>query len=114
MPLYLPTYLVEKARLSVNTGRYEDALRVAKLAERHWGRLPSEQVFMKKAEIYEVIAAANQALFYRSEDDLVLLDEAIKSWGRYHTHVESKRRGDMMDRADAELAKLEDIRERLE
>ena len=69
---------------------------------------------MKKAEIYEVIASANQALFYRSEDDLMLLDEAIKSWGRYQSHVEAKARADMVERADSELAKLEDIRERLE
>lgn len=111
---YNPVYLTDYARWYVNHGDYDRALEKAQLAERHWARLPSELVFSKKAEIYEIEAAAWQGKFYTSDGDLDLLQNAIKNWQRYRSHVTTKQRQDLAQRADTQLAKLEDIRQRLE
>lgn len=111
---YNPIYLTDAARLKVNRGDYKGALEEASLAERHWARLPSDLIFLKKAEIYEIQAAAYQGLFYASEDDMDLLLKSIRSWERYRDHVNSRARSDMASRAERELTKLEDIRRRLE
>ncbi|RME25553.1 MAG: hypothetical protein D6798_08675 [Deltaproteobacteria bacterium] len=110
---YNPIYLSELGRYLVNHKQYDAALEKANLAERYWARLPPELVFSKKAEIYETQAAAWQGRFYQSEDDLELLEQAIRHWQKYRDHVQSKSRSDLARRADAELAKLEDIRTRL-
>ena len=112
-PEPIPVFLADLARYHVNRGNYQSALDNAILAERYWARLPSALVFSKKAEIYEVQAAAYQGLFYKSEDDLELLDQAIKHWEKYRSHVRTKSRSDLTRRADKELTKLEDIRGRL-
>lgn len=111
---YSPIYLADYARWSVNHGEYSQALDKAERAERYWGRLPSELVFSKKAEIYEVQAAAWQGRFYKSGEDLELLENAIKGWERYKAHVGTKSRSDLEKRADTEIAKLTDIRERMQ
>jgi len=111
---YNPVFLADLSRYHVNRGNYQSALDNAILAERYWARLPSELVFSKKAEIFEVQAAAYQGLFYKSEDDLSLLDQAIRHWEKYRNHVKSKARSDLSRRADKELTKLEDIRGRLQ
>jgi hypothetical protein len=84
------------------------------LAERHWARLPPELVFAKKAEIYEVEAASYQGLFYKSEDNLDLLEKSIRHWQKYRQHVLTESRTDLQSRADREIEKLENIRERLQ
>lgn len=111
---YNPIYLADYARWSVNHGEFSQALDRAQRAERYWGRLPSELVFSKKAEIYEVEAAAWQGKFYKSGEDLELLDNAVRGWERYKVHVATKSRSDLEKRADTELAKLNAIRERLQ
>ena len=111
---YNPIYLTENARYYVNQGQYELALRDARKAEQYWARLPSDLVFAKKAEIYEIQAAAAQGLFYRSGDDVQLLEQAITGWERYRDHVATRGRTDLSARADKELAKLEDFRARLQ
>lgn len=110
---YNPVYLTDLARWYVNSGDYDRALEKASLAERHWARLPSELVFTKKAEIYEIQAAAWQGRFYTSDGDAELLDNAIRHWERYKAHVASRSRQDLLQRADAQIAKLHDIQERL-
>lgn len=110
---YNPVILVEYARYHANKGDYERAIDKARLAERHWARMPSDLIFLKKAEIYEVLAASHQGLFYRSEDDIDLLDAALGAWRRYREHVGSGSRADLVTRADREIAKLETIRKRL-
>lgn len=111
---YNPLYLSELAQWYVNAGRYEQALEAANKAEQYWARLPSSQVFEKKAEIYEAQAAAWQGLFYRSEDDMELLEKAIRHWRKYREHVASRSRTDLARHADDQLAKLEDIQHRLQ
>lgn len=111
---YNPVYLADLARYHVNRGNYQTALDNAILAERYWARLPSELVYSKKAEIFEVQAAAYQGLFYKSEDDVELLDQAIRHWEKYRTHVATRSRSDLTRRADKELTKLEDIRGRIQ
>ncbi len=110
---YNPTVLVELARYYVNKGDYQRALDKAILAERHWARIPPELIFIKKAEIYEIQAAAYQGLFYRSEDNLGLLDKALRHWQKYRNHVKTKSRSDLLARADTEIEKLEKIKARL-
>ncbi len=110
---YNPVYLSDLGRYLVNHKQYSAALQKADLAERYWARLPSELVFSKKAEIYETQAAAWQGRFYQSEDDMELLEQAIRHWQKYRDHVQTKSRSDLARRADTELAKLEDIRTRL-
>jgi serine/threonine protein kinase len=111
---YNPVYLADDARWRVNHGDYDRALERASLAERYWARLPSELVFSKKAEIYEVKAAAWQGKFYKSEQDTEMLNAALRSWEKYREHVASRSRTDLQKRADAEIAKLQDIKERLQ
>ena len=110
---YNPIYLTELSRHYINRGSYQRALENADLAERYWARLPSELIFDKKAEIYEIQAASYQGLFYDSQDDRELLYKSIRHWEKYREHVDG-RSSALTARADAELAKLEDIRLRLE
>lgn len=111
---YNPVYLVDFARWHVNQGEYDKALEKAGLADRHWARLPSELVFSKRAEIYEIQAAAYQGKFYKSDEDQDLLANAIEGWERYRRHVSTKARTDLQQRADAEIARLQDIKEKLQ
>ena len=111
---YNPALLAEVARWHVNRGEYERALQKAGDAERNWARLPSSLVFAKKAEIYEVEAAAWQGKFYKSGEDLELLNNAVRGWERYRSHVATQDKADLAKRADVEIAKLNDIRARLE
>jgi hypothetical protein len=111
---YNPVYLVDQARYAVNHGDFSGAIEKAQLAERYWGRLPPELVFSKKAEIYEIEAAAWQGRFYKSGSDLELLDHAIRDWERYRDHVASRAREDLSKRAETQIAKLTDIRSRLQ
>jgi hypothetical protein len=119
---YNPLFLIELARYQVNRRAYGDALAAAQKAEQHWARLPSELVFEKKAEIYEIQAAATQGRFYKAYDDAnaddaarkSLLDDAIRGWQRYRGHVTTRSRTDLVSRADKEIEKLEDIRARID
>lgn len=111
---YNPVYLTDYARWHVNHAEYDKALDKASLAERYWARIPPELVFSKKAEIYEIQAAAWQGKFYKSDEDMDLLGSAIKGWERYRQHVSTKSRTDLQKRADTELARLQDIREKLQ
>ncbi|MFZ5475507.1 MAG: hypothetical protein ACOZNI_01925, partial [Myxococcota bacterium] len=111
---YNPVFLTDLARWHANHGDYERALEKANLAERYWARIPPELVFTKKAEIYEIQAASWQGRFYKSDEDQDMLVQAIKHWERYRQHVSTKSRADLQKRADVELAKLNDIRERLQ
>ena len=111
---YNPVVLTEYGRYYANRADYERALQKAILAERHWARIPSELIFGKKAEIYEIQAASYQGLFYKSEDNLDLLDKAIRGWKKYREHASTKSRGDLTTKADREISKLENIRERLQ
>jgi hypothetical protein len=111
---YNPVVLAEYARYYVNRKDYQRALDKAVLAERHWARLPPELVFTKKAEIFEVEAASYQGLFYHSEDNLDLLEKSIRQWQKYREHVMTESRTDLQARANREIEKLENIRERLQ
>jgi len=111
---YNPVVLSEYSRYYVNKGDYQRALDKAVLAERYWARLPPELVFTKKAEIYEVEAASYQGLFYRSEDNIDLLEKSLRHWEKYREHVMTKSRTDLLARAEREIQKLESIRERLQ
>ena len=111
---YNPVFLADLARWHANHGEYERALEKADKAERYSARLPSELVFSKTAEIYEIQAAATQGRFYRSKDDLELLDRAVAAWEKYREHVATRERSDLVKRADDELAKLAYIKERLQ
>lgn len=111
---YNPLILTDLARYYVNKGSYSQALETARLAERHWARLPSDLIFAKKAEIYEIQAASTQGLFYKSNDNMELLEQSIRAWEKYKGHVQSRSRTDLSQRADAELTKLEGIRARLQ
>jgi hypothetical protein len=95
--------------------KYDRALARASTAERHWGRLPSDLVFTRKAMIYEAQAAAWQGKFYASGgSDMSALGQAIDSWEKYQRHVATKSRADLSQIADQQLTKLYDARRRLE
>lgn len=111
---YNPVFLSDLARWYVNHGDYDRALTRAQTAERYWARLPSELVFAKKAEIYEVQAAAWQGRFYRAPEQLEYLDNAIRTWERYEAHVATRARSDLQTRARNEIARLQSLREKLQ
>jgi serine/threonine protein kinase len=111
---YNAVFLAKKANLAVNDGRYQTALDTSKKAERYWGRIPPELVFATKSDIYEVQAASYQGLFYADPDDLELLESAILGWEKYKRHVMTKGQAGNAEKADRQIAKLEDTRERLQ
>ncbi len=111
---YSPVYLSKQARHYANRKDYQTAYDKAVQAERYWARIPSDLVFSTKSEIYEVQAASLQGLFYKSEDDLDLCDRAVRAWTRYLNHASTKGRSDMAGKAETQIAKLEDARQRLE
>ena len=111
---YSPVYLTDQARWCANHADYKKAIEKAQLAERYWARLPPELVFTKKAEIYEIEAAAWQGQFYQSGTDVELLDRAIRNWERYRDHVSTRSRTDLEKRADEQIAKLNGIREKIQ
>ncbi|MCB9746646.1 MAG: hypothetical protein H6740_28985, partial [Alphaproteobacteria bacterium] len=110
---YNSVFLSKEAVLLVNQQRYADALATANTAERYWARIPSELIWATKADIFEVQAAAAQGLFYDSEDDLELLDDAIRSWEKLKQHA-AGRDAALASRADTQIGRLEDVRRRLE
>lgn len=112
---YNPQLLVESAAVLMAKREYDAALAKAALAEKHWARLPSDDIFARKAMIYEIQAASWQGIFYQSEgNDLNALHASIQGWERYLRHVNSKSRRDLASKADAQLAKLYDMQRRLE
>ena len=111
---YNAVFLAKKANLAVNDGRYQTALDTSKKAERYWGRIPPELVFATKSDIYEVQAASYQGLFYAEPDDMELLESAILGWEKYKRHVMTKGQAGNAEKADRQIAKLEDTRERLQ
>ncbi len=114
---YNPVLLGSLSRLQVNRRQYTKALDNAHRAEQHWARIPSGMMFEKKAEIYEVQAAATQGLLYDSDNEreqLQLAEDAIQRWVRYREHVSTASRDDLIANADTQLEKLRAIRTRLE
>lgn len=112
---YRPELLVEQAELAMRDQDYAVALERARLAERHWGRLPSDLVFSRKVMIYEIEASAHTGLFYRSDgEQLESLHGAIRAWEKYRQHAATHQRQDLLVRADQQLAKLHDMQRRLE
>ncbi|MSQ03613.1 MAG: serine/threonine protein kinase [Myxococcales bacterium] len=111
---YNPVFLADYARWYANRGEYDRALEKAQKAERYWARIPSELVYTKKAEIYEIEAASWQGKFYKSGEDLDLLESAVRGWERYKAHVGTRERADLTKKADTALAQLADIRARLQ
>jgi len=110
---YNPVFLSKSARWSVNNGHYSRANSEARRAEQHWARIPPSLVFETKTEIFEVQAAALQGLFYESEDDLELLEKALRGWNKYIVHVQS-RRSDLVEHANTQIRSLEYARSRLQ
>jgi hypothetical protein len=114
---YDPVFLSELSRVQVNRRQYQAALSTALKAEQHWARLPSTLVFDKKAEIFEVQAAATQGLLYESDDltaQLGLIDDAILRWRRLQEHGRQGGSASLEGRALSQIQKLEDIRRRLQ
>lgn len=109
---YNPVFLTDQARWYVNHGDYSNALAKAQLAERYWARLPSELVFSRKAEIYEIEAASWQGRFYQDSSRTDYLDNAIRAWQRYQEHVGKSTRSDLQKRASDAIANLQSIREK--
>lgn len=111
---YNPQYLAADALLLVNSGQYDRALTRAQQAEKYWSRLPPAQSFAMRAQIYEVEAASWQGKFYNSGGDLGSLDSAIRAWEKYNAHVGTQSRADLQKNGEAQIAKLRDIRTRVQ
>ncbi|MEE2751377.1 MAG: protein kinase [Myxococcota bacterium] len=109
-----PVFLSKRARWYANQKKYRQALKEAQRAEQHWARIPPELQFETKMEIFEVPAASQQGLFYASEDDLEILDKAIKAWKKYGAHAQGRQRMDLVARAEEQISKLEYAKGRLE
>jgi hypothetical protein len=110
---YDPIFLTELARYYVGVGNYQHAVDTAKTAEQHWARLPSELVFSKKAEMYEIQARGYTGIFFESES-VEALDQAIRCWEKYRAHVATRSSDDLVAMADKELTKLRTYRERMQ
>ena len=111
---YNPQILAADALYQINRGQYDRALARAETAERYWSRLPPGQSFATRTQIYEVEAAAWQGKFYNSDGDLTALENAIRGWEKYRDHVATESRTDLQKGAEAQIAKLQDIKERVQ
>jgi hypothetical protein len=112
---YNPQFLAEQAELDLRRGDYAAALDRSRAAERHWARLPSDLMFSRKAMIYETQALALQGLFYASDGaDLDSLYRSIRAWERYRSHVATGDRADLVARAEDQIGRLTEMKERLE
>jgi serine/threonine protein kinase len=112
---YNPALLVELAEINVQKRQWPAALEAARKAEQQWARLPSELVWSRKTMMYELQALAHTGQFYDSEgDDLTALDAAIRDWERYQRHVATRSRQELEARAEKNLARLREIRTRLD
>lgn len=112
---YRPEWAVEQADLAIHRRDWQTALDHATFAERHWARLPSDLIFTRMASTYEILASAHMGLFYASDGtDLPHLEAALRAWERYRRHVSAGRRGDLVSKADQQLAKLQDVQRLLE
>ncbi|TVQ91098.1 MAG: hypothetical protein EA397_11430 [Deltaproteobacteria bacterium] len=112
---YNPYYLVEGALLDINDRNYAQALRRAEVAERHWARLPSDQIYERKAMIYEAQAASWHGMYNASGgEDSNALQRAISGWEKYQRHVQSKNDTERARFADEHLRKLYDAKLRME
>jgi eukaryotic-like serine/threonine-protein kinase len=110
---YDPIFLTELARYYVGSGKYQQAVDQAKTAEQHWARLPSDLVYVKKAEMYEIQARGYTGIFFESES-VEALDQAIRCWEKYRAHVATRASDPLVAMADKELVKLRTYRERME
>ena len=110
---YDPIFLTELARYYVESAKYQQAVDTAKTAEQHWARLPSELVFSKKAEMYEIQARGYTGIFFASES-VDALDQAIRCWEKYRAHVATRSSDDLLAMSDKELTKLRTYRERMQ
>jgi hypothetical protein len=110
---YDPIFLTELARYYVGAGKYQQAVDTAKTAEQHWARLPSDLVYSKKAEMYEIQARGYTGIFFESES-VEALDQAIRCWEKYRAHVATRSDDALVATADKELLKLRTYRERME
>ena len=110
---YDPIFLTELARYYVGVGKYQQAVDKAKTAEQHWARLPSDLVYSKKAEMYEIQARGYTGIFFESES-FEALDQAIRCWEKYRAHVATRSNDELLAMADKELTKLRTYRERME
>ena len=91
------------------------ALERANMAERHWQRLPPEVIAERKAQIYELQAKASRGLLNNTDDEArqrELVEQSLRFWRRYAQQVNSDT--SLVEKANAEIASLEDIRRRLE
>jgi len=112
---YNPVLLVESAQIAIDRKQWDAALKAARIAEQHWARLPSDLVFARKAMIYEIEALAETGMYYDSDGaDKEHLDQAIRDWGRYREHVQTKSRQDLLAHADQQLAELHEIQKRVQ
>ncbi len=110
-----PELLLERARIAADHRQWQPALSDAELVERHWARLPPDLLASRKTAVYEIQAVANEGLFHASQGaDRPRLDAAIRGWERYRAHVGSLPEPALAARADHELARLREARERLE
>lgn len=111
---YNPALLVEEAELAIRNKNYQLALDKANLAERHWARLPSDLIFSRKVMIYEIQARSHEGLFISSGgDNPEQISSAIRGWERYRRHAETESRSDLIRKADAQIAKLQDVQKRV-
>jgi len=112
---YNPAVLIDVGRYELNHKQYGKALERANLAERHWQRLPPEVIAERKAQIYELQARSSRGLLNNTDDEArqrELVDQCVRYWRRYAQQVSADAAS--TEKANAEIAALEDIRRRLE
>jgi hypothetical protein len=112
---YNPAVLIDMGRYELNHKSYAKALERANMAERHWQRLPPEVIAERKAQIYELQAKASRGLLNNTDDEArqrELVEQSLRFWRRYAQQVNSDT--SLVEKANAEIASLEDIRRRLE
>ena len=86
----------------------------ASVAERYLQKFPKGDVYyIRLARTYEVLAKSYEGRFTTSEDPDDL-DQAVRMWERYLTHVEQKGDTKRIKMAQDNISKLQRIKERLQ
>ena len=110
---YNPSIKLEEAEYLLKKRRYQEAIAAASVAERYRQKFPTGDVYyLKVARTYEVMAKAYEGKFAVSEDPEDL-DNAIRIWNRFLTHVRTRADAKMTKMAEENISKLQKIKEKV-
>jgi tetratricopeptide (TPR) repeat protein len=103
-----PQFNLELGKCLLREGSYQDALKVARLAEQNAQDIPSRIRTDRQLKIWEVQAKAYKGL-YQNTENLDYIDNSIVVWKRYLNMAKHTYRQREADQAGDEIRALNDL-----